>query len=57
LPGDFSMEEILLERLGDLGIPLISDLAVGHGAPNLALPLGRRARLDGATGLLELLPS
>jgi muramoyltetrapeptide carboxypeptidase len=57
LPGDFSMEEILLERLGDLGIPLISDLAVGHGAPNLALPLGRRVRLDGATGLLDLLPS
>ena len=55
LPGDFSMEEILLERLGDLGIPLVSDLPVGHGAPNLALPLGRRARLDGATGQLQLL--
>lgn len=57
LPGDFSMGEILLERLGDLGIPLISDLPLGHGVPNLALPLGRRARLDGTTGQLRLLQS
>lgn len=55
LPGDFSMEEILVERLGDLGIPLISNLPVGHGVPNLALPLGRRARIDGAAGTLTLL--
>jgi muramoyltetrapeptide carboxypeptidase len=55
LPGDFSMEEILLERLGDLGIPLISGLPVGHGLPNLALPLGRWARLDGGSGQLRLL--
>ena len=55
LPGDFSMEEILVERLGDLGIPLISNLPVGHGLPNLALPLGRRARIDGAAGTLTLL--
>ena len=55
LPGDFSMEEILLERLGTLGLPLISGLPVGHGQPNLALPLGRRARLDGDRGSLTLL--
>jgi len=55
LPGDFSMEEILLERLRPLGVPIIRDLPVGHGVPNLALPLGRRARLDGLTGQLELL--
>jgi len=28
-----------------LGIPVLSGLAAGHGVPNLALPLGRRARL------------
>ena len=55
LPGDFSMEEILVERLGDLDVPLISGLPVGHGVPNLALPLGRRARIDGAAGTLTLL--
>jgi muramoyltetrapeptide carboxypeptidase len=31
LPGDFSMEEILEERLGNLGIPLVHQLPVGHG--------------------------
>lgn len=55
LPGDFSMEEILLERLMPLGVPLVRQLPVGHGVPNLALPLGRRARLDGSRGSLSLL--
>ena len=54
LPGDFSMEEILLERLRPLGVPLISGLPVGHGVPNLPLPLGRRVRLDGRSGTLSL---
>jgi muramoyltetrapeptide carboxypeptidase len=55
LPGDLTMEEVLLERLGDLGVPLVGRLPVGHGRPNLALPLGRMARLDGSSGRLELL--
>ncbi|NBW61636.1 MAG: LD-carboxypeptidase [Synechococcaceae bacterium WB4_1_0192] len=55
LPGDFTMEEILLERLAPLNVPMISSLPVGHGVPNLALPQGRRARIDGGTGRLELL--
>jgi muramoyltetrapeptide carboxypeptidase len=56
LPGDFTMEEILEERLGDLGVPLIVDLPVGHGLPNMALPLGAEARIDGRTGHLSLIP-
>ncbi|QCH14045.1 LD-carboxypeptidase [Synechococcus sp. CB0101] len=55
LPGDFSMDEILLERLKPLGVPLVHQLPVGHGVPNLALPLGRQAELDGRTGRLRLL--
>lgn len=55
LPGDFPMEEILLERLRPLGIPLVSGLPVGHGRPNLALPIGRRCRIDGSKGMLTLL--
>ena len=54
--GDFSMEEILENRLGGLGVPLIMDLPIGHGHPNQALPLGQRARLDGRRGRLALLP-
>lgn len=55
LPGDFSMEEVLEERLGDLGIPVLLDLPVGHGRPNMALPLGRRAVLDTKRASLTLL--
>ena len=55
LPGDFSMQEILLERLAPLGVPLVRDLPVGHGRPNLALPMGRLAELDGRSGQLRLL--
>ena len=57
LPGDFTMDEILEERLGDLGIPLvlIRYLPLGHGRPNQALPLGAQAQLDGKHGLLSLM--
>ena len=55
LPGDFTMEEILEERLGDLGVPLVVDLPLGHGLPNMALPLGAEAQIDGSSGLLSLI--
>jgi muramoyltetrapeptide carboxypeptidase len=55
LPGDFTMEEILEQRLGDLGIPLVMNLPLGHGRPNMALPVGQQARLDGRRGQLSLL--
>ena len=48
------MVEILEERLGDLGVPLVVDLPLGHGLPNMALPLGREAFLDGRSGQLAL---
>lgn len=55
LPGDLSMEEVLLDRFGDLGVPVVAELPVGHGQPNLALPLGQLGRLNGDLGILELL--
>ena len=54
LPGDFSMAGILEERLGDLGIPLVLDLPLGHGLPNQSLPLGTVGRLDGSQGTLRI---
>jgi muramoyltetrapeptide carboxypeptidase len=56
LPGDFNMKEVLENRLGGLGIPLVVNLPIGHGLPNQALPLGQRARLDGRRGRLSLIP-
>ena len=60
-PGDddgrpgFDLDEVLRDRVCDLGIPVLADLPVGHGGVNAALPLGVRCRLDGDRGLLELL--
>lgn len=51
----FSLEQVLRERSGDLGIPVVARLPVGHTAGNAALPLGVRARLDGDRGELSLL--
>ena len=55
-PGDFSMDGILEERLSDLGIPLLMNLPLGHGLPNMALPLGAAATLDTNQGTLQLTP-
>ena len=51
----FSLEQVLRERTADLGIPVVSALPFGHEPGNAALPLGRRARLDGSRGSLDLL--
>jgi muramoyltetrapeptide carboxypeptidase len=40
------IDSLLMERLGDLGIPLALGLPVGHGSRNVALPIGVRAELD-----------
>jgi muramoyltetrapeptide carboxypeptidase len=49
-----SIEEVLRDRLGDLGIPIVSDLPFGHDNPNAALPVGLEATLDAEQGILEL---
>jgi muramoyltetrapeptide carboxypeptidase len=49
--GDLGLgdDEVLLDRLAPLGIPVLTGLGVGHGSGNLALPLGADVRLE-ATG-------
>ena len=41
-----TVEQVLRERSADLGIPVLGELAVGHGPGNGALPMGRRVRLE-----------
>ncbi|MFT4164900.1 MAG: hypothetical protein QM650_06625, partial [Microlunatus sp.] len=49
---------VVLERLGRLGIPILTGVPVGHGPRNLALPLGAAVELDvaapGQPGTLRL---
>jgi muramoyltetrapeptide carboxypeptidase len=50
-----TVEEVLRERLGRFGVPILAGAPVGHGRRNRALPLGVRVRLDGAAGTLTFL--
>ena len=44
----FSIEEILDELIGPLGIPAIANVPVGHGRHMATMPLGANVRVDGA---------
>lgn len=49
----FTVDEVLRDRLGDLGIPVVSSLPFGHEAPNAALPVGVMVTLDAEQGVLS----
>jgi muramoyltetrapeptide carboxypeptidase len=55
--GDFAesteptlIEHVVADRLDVLGVPILRGARVGHGARNLALPLGAQVRLDATAG-------
>jgi muramoyltetrapeptide carboxypeptidase len=41
-----SIKELLLEAAGDLDIPVVTGMPVGHGAMNSAVPIGLTATMD-----------
>jgi muramoyltetrapeptide carboxypeptidase len=49
----FSVEEVLRDRLMDLGIPIVADLPFGHDGENACLPVGITACLDAEAGTLS----
>jgi muramoyltetrapeptide carboxypeptidase len=49
------VEEILAERLGSLGVPMITGANVGHGGYFQAFPIGIAAELDADAAALRLL--
>lgn len=53
-PHTKTLEEVLEERLGSLGVPVIYKLPFGHGAHMATVPLGVQARLDASTCTLEV---
>ncbi len=55
-PTPITALEVLGERLGRLQVPIASGAPVGHGARNVALPLGVEVALDAQAGTLEVLP-
>lgn len=56
-PGKASLtlHEVLADRLGGLGVPVLYGFPCGHTAYRTTLPLGVMARLDAAAGSLTML--
>lgn len=52
--GNFSIEEVFIDRLQPLGIPVIYGLGIGHGTFKATLPQGVQATLDGDAGSLAI---
>lgn len=49
----WTVEEVLSDRLSDLGIPIVSNLPFGHDGVNACLPVGQPVFLDGDQGILQ----
>jgi muramoyltetrapeptide carboxypeptidase len=49
------VQDILAERLGDLGVPLVAWADIGHGGRQQAFPIGIAAQLDADARALRLL--
>lgn len=52
--GTFDIEEVFRQQLGDLDVPVMVGLPLGHGKRIATLPLGVGARLDADAGRLEI---
>ncbi|WP_306205809.1 S66 peptidase family protein [Actinoplanes sp. RD1] len=50
--GQWTAAQAVQDRVGDLGVPVLGGLRVGHGVGQLTVPLGTRATIDVAAGTL-----
>ncbi len=55
-PGKWSFLDILGDRLGTLGVPILGGLPFGHGRHPSTVPLGTTATLDAGAGTLTVDP-
>ena len=55
-PGKWSIVDLLYDRLGPLGVPVLGGLPIGHGAHAQSIPLGATATLDTTTRTLTAEP-
>ena len=52
--GNWVANDILAERLGELGVPVLGGLPLGHGDAPVAVPVGTVAELDADSGTLTV---
>ncbi|MEV4759229.1 LD-carboxypeptidase [Micromonospora sp. NPDC049559] len=55
-PGEWDAAAVLTDRLGDLGVPVLGGLRLGHGNGQLTIPLGAHATIDAQAGTLRVEP-
>lgn len=48
------VEDLVVDRFGGLGVPIVGELGFGHGPSSLTVPLGVPATLDAETATLRL---
>lgn len=51
-----TVSDVLAERLGDLGVPVLGGLPIGHGTGQLTVPVGTPATIDADAGVLTVSP-
>lgn len=54
-PVSYSLEQVLVQRLASLGIPVVYGLPFGHVRSKLTVPLGVQAELDATSKSLRIL--
>jgi muramoyltetrapeptide carboxypeptidase len=52
--GNWTVLDVLRDRLSRLGVPVLGGLPVGHGKGPIAIPVGTRATLDADAGILTV---
>lgn len=52
--GEWTIVDLLRDRLYDLGVPVLGGLPIGHGNGQLTVPLGTPATLDATAGTLTV---
>ena len=53
-PGDWTVIDVLRDRLYRLNVPILGGLSLGHGDNTESIPLGTMAMLDADTGTLSV---
>jgi muramoyltetrapeptide carboxypeptidase len=56
VPGDLDAPAVLRDRLGDLRVPVLGGLRIGHGPGQLTVPLGVQATINTSAGTLTVEP-
>lgn len=56
-PEDWTVVDVLLDRLSHLGVPILGGLPIGHGQGAVAMPVGTTAILDADAGTLTIDPA